>query len=877
MTASALPHSGVQPFQHSCWLFLVVLLAPSFLSAQDTLSVLPDTVVAPVDTPKPTAGVDTVVVYSAADSIVYSLRTRTMTMHAMGNITYKQMQLKAEEIDINWDTAIMHARGVPDTASADTTAEGSDEVGSRRSVYGRPVDGRKTKYRGTPIMIDGGEEYRGFELSYNFRTQKGKINIGDTESGEGYYHGEAIKKVDKDVLFVEDGRYTTCDAEEPHYYFFSPKMKVVMQDKIVAEPVYLYIADVPVFALPFGVFPNKSGRRSGIIPPAYVEDPTRGRGLLHLGYYWAINDYMDWSIRGDGYSNGSWGLASNFAYRLRYFFDGGLSGTYNKYLQGIRGDPGASASESYVANIQHRQDIDPTTQVNVNFTFASNNSYQLTNNLDQALRQSIESNATLSKRWEGTQNSMSLNVYRSQNLRSGEITERLPSLSFSHNQSFPFRSGRKRAGSGDLSWYELIGISYRAQATNTRAKRKQAVNLKDTTGGITAFRSVEEFGRGERQDISQEFSTSISPKLGYFTVAPSVRFQDMRSRAVTRNPAPDPIDSMTLVTTQQEEWTVRGAFSSGIGMSTRLFGIVQPNMLGVSALRHTLTPSLSFTYSKQVYGRNSGPKQLVGSLSIGNVFEMKTIGDTAEGKKIQLLNLGAGLQYDFTRDSLNFSEIGLNFRTDIGNIVRLSGGTSFNLYKFEPSVGHEVNRFLISEEGRLARMTSFSLSVSTSLSGEKSREAKPQSGAQLARRAAGEISEGEADTTEEGIPKGGYYGLYAQEEPDLSIPWSLDFAWNFSESKVPNRRGRQSSLMANLSFNLTEHWKFTAGGGYDIINKEITAPQITIYRDLHCWEMNFTWVPIGPSRHFRFEIRVKAPQLQDIKVTKQRSARGFYD
>lgn len=849
------------------------------LIAQDTLSVVSDT---PASTATDTAqrlvsGVDTVVVYSATDSVVYSLRTRTMTMHANGNIKYKQMQLKAEEVDINWDTAIMNARGIPDTTATDSSLDGSSEAGSRGRQYVRAEDGIKTRYRGTPIMVDGGEEYRGFELSYNFRTQKGRINMGDTESDEGYYHGEAIKKVDKDVLFVENGRYTTCDAEDPHYYFFSPKMKVVMQDKVVAEPVYLYIGDVPVFALPFGVFPNKSGRRSGVIPPAYVEDPSRGRGLLHLGYYWAMNDYMDWSIRGDGFSNGSWGLASNFAYRLRYSFDGGISGTYNKYFQGQRGDPGASVSEAYVANIQHRQDIDPTTQVNVNFTVASNNSYQLTNNLDQALRQSIESNATFSKRWEDTPNSMSVNIYRSQNLRTGEILERLPLLSFNHSQSFPFRSGRKSGGSSDLAWYELIGISYRAQATNSRAKTKQPVKVKDTTGGVVSFRAVDEFGRSERQDLAQSISASISPKLGYFTFTPSASFQDTRSRTVTRNPAPNAQDSMSLITTHQEEWLVRGAFSSGIATSTRLFGILHPKMLGVSALRHTLSPALSFTYSKQVYGRNIGPKQLVGSLNIGNVFEMKTMGDTAEGKKIQLLNLGADISYDFARDSLNFSEIGLNFRTDVGKVVSLSGGTRFNLYKFEQSLGHEVNKFLISEEGRLARMTSFNLSVSTSLSGEKSRKPKPPSGAQLARQTAEELTEGEVDTTEEEIPRGGYYGLYAEEEPDLSIPWSLDLSWNFLESQVPARRSRQSSLMANLSFNLTEHWKFTASGGYDMINKEITAPQITIYRDLHCWVMNFTWVPIGSYRHFRFEIRVKAPQLQDIKITKQRSSRGFYD
>jgi hypothetical protein len=843
--------------------------------AQDTLSIPPDTLDAATvpDAAKPSvSGVDTVVVYSAADSIVYSLTTRTMTLYSKGDIKYRQMQLKAEAIDINWDTAIMAARGIPDTSDTAASAEEPNtNTETSAGKYFRSADGTKAKYRGTPVMVDGSEEYHGFELSYNFRTQKGRIDVGDTESDGGYYHGEAIKKVDRDILFVEDGRYTTCDADDPHYYFFSPKMKVVMQDKVVAEPVYLYIADVPVFVLPFGVFPNKSGRRSGIIAPAYVEDPTRGRGLLHLGYYWAINDYMGWSVQGDGFTNGSWGLASNVAYKLRYNFDGSLSGEYRRYFSGVRGDPGASVSEAYVATIRHSQEIDPTTRANVNFTFASDNSYQLTNNLDQALKQEIISNATLSKSWEGTPHSMNLNISRRQNLRDGRIDETLPSLSFNRSQTFPFRSSKKGTGSSDQAWYEMIAFSYNANAANARSKTPQRVALLDTTRGTVTLKTVEEFGRSERQDLSQNIYVNVSPKLGYFTVTPSFSFQDARSRTASRTPVANPSDSLTLVTARDEEWLTRGSFSSGISAGTRLFGIVQPNALGIGSVRHTLSPSLGLSYSKQVYGRNLGKGQMLGSLNVGNVFEMKTLpspGDTTEGKKIQLLNVGAGLTYNFSADSLNFSEIGLNFRTDIANVVNLSGGTSFNLYKFEN--GHTVNKFLISEEGRLARMTSFSLSLSTSFSGEKSEKPAPQTGAQLARQA-------EGDTTEEIVQRPAYTGVYAEEEPDLSIPWSLNLSWNFSESKVPNARGRSSNLQAGLSFNLTEHWKFTANGSYDVINKEISAPQIEIYRDLHCWEMYFTWVPIGSYRHFRFEIRVKAPQLQDVKITKQRSSGGFYD
>jgi hypothetical protein len=798
------------------------------------------------------SGVDTVVTYTSTDSIVYSLSSRTMTLFGKGDIKYRQMRLKSEEIDINWDTAVMDARGVPDT---------SDTSKSRRGK----------KYRGTPVMVDGGEEYRGYELSYNFRTQKGRIDLGETEMDKGYYHGETIKKVDKDILFVQDGTYTTCDEEDPHFYFSSPKMKVVMQDKVVAEPVYLYISDVPVFALPFGVFPNKGGRRSGIIAPAYVDDPARGRGLLHLGYYWATSDYMDWNARSDLYSKGGWAAYSDLRYASRYSFTGSVGGEYKQLHTGESNDPDRTKEEAYRATIRHNQEINPTTRLDVNFIFASNNSFRTTNNLQQALDQAIFSNATLSKSWEGTPNSMTLSISRTQNLQNGSITEVLPSLSFNRSQSYPFRS-KKSGGSSEMEWYDLIGYNYGAQFANDRAKTHQSVPIKDTTGGITTFKTVDGFGRSERQGLTQNVGFSASPKLGYFTITPQVSFQDSRSRSFARSLVPDPQDSFSVAAVQREQWLVSGSFSSGVSTGTRLYGILQPDALGVSAFRHTLSPSLGMTYSKQVYGRNVPKHQLVASLNVGNIFEMKTtptLGDSAaEGSKVQLLNVGAGVSYNFAADSLNFSPIALNYRTNIAGVLDISGNTGFDLYKFES--GRRVNKFLIDEEGRLARMTSFGLNLSTSLSGEKKKKtAAPQ--------AAGEPTEAEEDTAEAAPPfRSGYSGLYSEEEPDLSIPWSLQLSWDFSENKVPGQRSRSSNLRGTLGFNLTENWKVTVGGSYDVLNREPAAPNVQIYRDLHCWEMVFDWIPIGTVRRFMLEIRLKAPQLRDIKVTKQRSSRSIY-
>jgi lipopolysaccharide assembly outer membrane protein LptD (OstA) len=785
-------------------------------------------IIIPKDTVKSSTSVDTVISYTSTDSIIYSIANRKMKLYGEGNIKYKQMDLKSERIDVNWENATMKASGVADT---------SDTTGG--------------KFVGTPVMVDGGEEFHGQELSYNFKTQKGRITLAETKADEGFYYGSKVKKVEKDVMFISEGKYTTCDKPEPHFYFYSPRMKLMVKDKIVAEPIYFYIADVPVFALPFGVFPSKSGRRSGFFAPAYGEDGTRGRFLKRLGYYWAMSDYYDLAAQGDWYTNGSYLINSDFNYKVLYYFSGGISGTYKRFIAGEKGDPTYSIQEGYNLNITHHQEINPTMRADVNFSFMSDNNYQLTNNLTEALQQTIFSNATLSKYWEGTPNSATINVSRSQTLTNGRIDEVLPSVSFNRSQSFPFR---RKNPVGELSWYELIGYNYSAGFTNTRAKIPITITGVKSSTEALQFQDVKTFRRDSRQQINQNLGISISPKFGYFTVTPSFSFSDNRSQAKNIIPERSASDS-TLINAEQKDYNFSGFLSTGVSVNTRIYGIVQPNVFGINAFRHTVMPNMSLTYSKQVYGKNIGKKNMIGNFDVGNLFEIKMNpeGEGKEERKYQLLNMNAGISYNFSADSLNFSSIGVGYRTSIGDLLNIGGSSSFNLYKFDQTTNRIVNKYLLREEGKLARLENFSISLSTSLSGERkqSTETTP------------------LDSTMK--TQSGYYGMYQREEPDFSIPWHLTFGWNFFESYIPNSKNRSANINASLDFNLTEKWKFRINGNYDIMRKEVSAPSIEIDRDLHCWLMNFSWVPIGAYKHWKLEIRIKASQLQDIKITKQRT------
>ena len=837
LVLTTVAQTDAPPFQQT--------VPPDTSVAQDTVSTAPDSVSAALSP----SGIDSVIQYSASDSIVYSLKSRTMHLHGDSKITYKELGLTAEKVDIDWRTTSLNAYGVPD--SSDTTG-----------------------FRGLPKMVDSGEEYEGSTVSYNFRTKKGRIVLGETAIDDGFYYGQNIKKVDEDVLFVGDGKYTTCELDDPHYYFGSPEMKVKVKDEVVARPVYFYVDEVPVAALPFGVFPSKGGRSSGFLLPTYGQN-TKGRYLRGLGYYWAMSDYTDINLLADGYTNGSWVLHSAFNYALRYEFTGSISGSYGNSFTGEPGDPVYTSEDVFNARLAHHQDFDPTARLDVDFTFTSGTYYQNTSvDYDELLRQQIISNATFQKSWEGTPHSLTMNINRTQDLTTGAITQILPGIVFSRTQTYPFRSG---SGSGVAeTWYESIGFSYTGQFRNENSK---------TVNVITGLETKED-GRG----IQHSLPVNLSSKVGYFNLTPFFNYTEKwydRSIAKTFNP----VDSAVVSTEDRGFHAVR-YYDTGISLATKLYGIVQPGFWGITGIRHQFLPSLSYTYSPdwadpkygywgsytdalgttipynlyemEVYGgAPQGERQAIGA-RFGNVFEMKTESDDTSGQDntFQLLNLDIGTSYNFARDSLKFDEISMGYRTAIGEVLNIGGSSRFNLYKFDNAAGRRVDKFLVNEDGRLAQLTSFSISIGTKLSGDKiATKSGPKE---------------EPDSLLRGT-ESGYIGVYDEPTPDFSIPWQLDLTWNFSQNQAnPNFVTKSSNLSAALSFNLTEFWKIRASTSYDILNKEFAAPLITVYRDLHCWEMNFSWAPVGTNQHYQFEIRLKSPLLQDVKVTKQESSSGVF-
>jgi hypothetical protein len=811
------------------------------------------------DTTKRTTitSIDTLVNYTAKDSIIYSLSTRYMNLYGNSELQYQTINLKSERVNINWDDATLVAYGIADTVKVD-------------SVIGKP------------IMRDGGDEYHGDQVRYNFQTRKGKITIGTTQMDNGYYVGTEIKKVESNVLCVADGTYTTCDNKDPHFYFESPKMKVFVRDKVVAEPVYFFVAGVPIFALPFGVFPAHGGRSSGVITPAYGEDGRYGWYLSHIGYYWAVSDYWDIASMFDIYSRGRWQNQTNIHYALRYNFGGSITAQITSTPEGELSDPNFNKIRQYHVNITHGQQISPSSRLDVNFTFMSLSYFKnFSYNLSDILQQNIISTATYWKSWESSNRSLSINVYRDQNLITSETNELLPSISFSQGQFFPFSKSTKTRGltsttGSEPSFIEMLGFSYNANASNNQSK----VTDKDTVKTQISSDSLEivsNFKQTKTQTLNQSLSFSISPKLGYFTVVPSLYLSDARSWVTTESPIRDPKDSLLNYTTSKEK-TIKGNLSAGVNTSTRFYGLFQPNIFSVTAIRHTVTPSFGLVYNKQIYGDNMQKYSMTGRFDVGNNFEMKIQkGDSAKTEdKIQLLNISAGTSYNFVADSMNFSDVNIGFRTDIGQYLGISGNATYNLYAFDQAankgLGARINRFLLTEKGKFGDLTSFSLSLSTSFKGEKKQKPSeagiPDSVIQEQDNSSGQI-----------VPSLGqkkrYYSIYDREDADFSIPWNVSISFNFSQSQpTPQSYDRSATMNASLSFNLTQKWQISTSGSYDFVRKKHFIPSVSVTRDLHCWQMSFSWFPMGTLEGYRFELKVKAPQLQDIKVTKQSNNRG---
>ncbi|RKY89289.1 hypothetical protein DRQ09_01620 [candidate division KSB1 bacterium] len=783
------------------------------------------------------------------------------TPQKLAKVVYKDMTLEAMKITLKNDENILIAVGIPDTSIKHSNPDSN-------------------KYIGTPIFTQKGQEpLYGFRMVYNLNTRKGRVEKGKTKFQTGYYAGDEIVRLNDKYIQIRDGYFTTCNKEDhPHFYFKSSKMKLKIRDKIVAKPIILYIADIPVLALPMGVFPMRGGRTSGFIMPSYGESALEGRYLKGMGYYYAPSDYWDAKFLVDFYDKSGFLFRLNTRYAKRYIMGGNISGSFT------RKSFGDQHTRRWDFHITHNQQVDPTLKVYVSGDFQSDANFNKNFSLNRDIRSKrrLYSSARIDKRWEGTKNSLSINISREQDLELGNITSTLPSISFIRSSpTYLFRkrkpvNKRSRLIGKNEPWYSSINFSYGADFKNTYSKTR---NNKENP-----------FIKKVRNGLQHRLNFSSPQKFfGWLTINPNFSYREEWYLNTVKKYQ---LETGEIKTEKVNKFATRRLFSFGASANTKIYGIASPNIGNLKFLRHVATPSMSFNYrpdfseerfgyyssyidtagnkvlydrfENSAFGRTWKGKSKSINFSLDNLFQAKLIDKENNEKKIDLFNFRLSTGYNFAvpKNSFRLRDLNTSFRLlSFGNLDILA---NYTFYKFDYNKKRKIPEYLFSDnkpfwKKRFIRLTYLRANTRFQIKGSSGRK-KIEKETSREDQFSSAVKEDKEKRFE---PE---YNL-----ADVSIPWnlSMDFSLVINKNDPTNTKKMFTSRL-NLNIDLTKNWKMRYGGSFDILKRKITYHDFSFYRDLHCWELSFEWTPPGSAREgFYLVIRVKDPQLRDLKLEKR--------
>ena len=818
----------------------------------DSIRIVYDSAGIPIDTIRNDSAqskplFDDLVKYDADDSVRFSIQEKKVYLYGNGFVKYLTTELRADYIELDMDKKLAMATGVPDSVG---------------------------KLKGTPKFKDGGQEFESTELHYNFDTKKGYVTEIITQEGEGYIQGKTTKKMSDSLYCVKHGMYTTCDEHDhPHFGLNMSKAKMIKDKKIFVGFTNLELEGIPLpIFIPFGFFPITKKATSGIIMPTYGEERMRGFNLRGGGYYIYINDYIDMNITGDIYTNGSWGLQYATQYRKRYKFNGNLNFTISKNYVSEKGLPDYQESSDWSVRWTHTQDgkANPYSSFSASVDMSSaNNNYYNANTVDGIANQRKQSSISWSKKWPESPFSLSGSFNHSQNSRDTSIAITLPNLSLRMTQIYPFR---KKGKSGEMKWYDNIGVSYSAELRNS-------IQTKEDKLFKSSFER--DWSNGFKHNIPISLQFKIAKDV---TFTPSLNYNGyLNLKTIEKIWIPDTSANGGQFITRDVpglNYSHDYSASGSIGYTPTIYGMFmfKPGCK-VVAIRHMIRPSISASYTPAIkplgnykksyfdgekeveydihegltYRPNTTGGKQSGSISfsLDNNVEMKvrndkdTTGDE-EFKKVKLLeSFRLSTSYNPFADSMNFSNISISARTKIlNNKVDLNFSGTIDPYAIDTN-NVRYNKY----HGKLGRLTNATISTNFSFSADN-----------------GQNKEKKNDLV------GGFYDDYV----DFDVPWNISISYNLTYSKPSPYKSPTISQIINFSgdLSLTPKWKLTFQSGYDIKNKEVTSTSFSVTRDLHCWEMTFNCMPFGQHQSYNFEIHVRSSLLRDLKLTKRDS---WYD
>lgn len=837
--------------------------------------------------------------YSAKDSITFDYTNSRAHLFGGSQVNYQNLQLTADDISLSLDSSLVHASGRPDSTGA---------------------------IQGKPLFKQGEDEYEPDRISYNFKTRKAFISNVYTQEGEGFMQSREGKRDSSGVMYVQNGKYTTCDAEHPHFYVSLTRAKMHPGKNVIFGPAYLVVEDVPLpLAIPYGFFPFSSSYKSGFIMPTYGDETTRGFYLRDGGYYFAINDKVDLKVLGEFYTKGSWGLSAQTNYKKRYRFGGNFYFSYQNTKEGEKNMPDYSVSKSFKLTWSHRQDAkaNPTQTFSASVNFATS-SYERNNltsmyNPESYTQSTRTSSVSYSKSFSKVGLTLSGTFNLSQNMRDSSISVTLPTLSISQSRFNPFK--RKKAA-GKERWYEKIAMSYTGTLANS-------INTKEDKLFHSSL--VKDWRNGMRHQVPISASFSV---LNYINVTPSFTFTDrMYTHKVMQGWDTERQD------VQRD--TVYGFYNvynynMSISANTKLYGMYRPmpwfGGKKIAAIRHVFTPTVSFSYAPDFsqsrfgfydsyvktdangnvstvrYSPFSGMmygtvgQGMTGSVTmdVANNIEMKvrTDKDSTGYRKISLIDeLGGSLSYNMAAKRRPWSDLNLRARIKLTKKYTYSMNAVFATYAYEKD---ENGRVYVGDHtewsrGRFGRFQGTAQNISYPITNETFRKLF---GKKHRTTTSDDELDEELDEEEETDPtmqnvdpdrKKGKTGANQESNGDVdedgylkfSLPWSINIGYGVTirentQGRFNDKRMRypyKLSHTLNLSGNIriSEGWNINFSSGYDFNMHKLSMTTASLSRDLHCFQMSCSMV-ISPYTSYNFTFACKAGTLADALKWKKQSS-----
>lgn len=843
--------------------------------------------------------------YTAADSIVYDAQTGLVSMFGNGEVTYENMALKSERIQMSVDSSLVHAQGVKDSTGA---------------------------WKGKPVFTQGQDKYESQRMSYNFKTRKGFINNVTTEQGEGFMLSEDSKRDADGTLYLQHARYTTCNAKDPHFYLSLSRAKVHPGKEVIFGPAYLVVADVPLpLAIPYGFFPFNKKYSSGFIMPSYGDENRRGFYLREGGYYFAINDYMDLKLLGEIYTKGSWGLSSELNYNKRYRYSGNFYLNYQNTIEGEKNMPDYEKTTSFKIQWSHRQDAkaspNSSFSASVNFateSFERKNLSSIYNPLSYT-QSTRTSSVSYSYTFPNIGLTLSSTANLNQNMRDSSIALTLPDLNISLARLYPFKRKLQR---GTQRWYEKISLSYTGQLSNSISTKEKELLHSDL---IKDWRN----GMNHQIPVSATFQM-----LKYINVTPSFTFTDrMYTNKIERSW--DEAEQRELRDTTYGFYNVYN-WNFSVSANTTLYGFYKPwrRLFGdrIMMVRHVLKPTVSFsyapdfgssrygywdsyvrtdangnvstvTYSPYSSGLFGVPSQgRTGSINmrLSNNVEMKvrSDNDSTGEKKISLIDeLSGSLSYNMAAKTRPWSNLSTNLRLKLTRNYTFSLAAVFATYAYKFD---EQGRVVTSDRtewsyGRFGRFQGMSQNFSYTFNNQTlrkwfSKKNKAATSIESANTAEAPDIEDDRDLdNEDGNSnldpdmKQSRNSAKRQQRARIdddgyltfSIPWSFTVSYGVTMREDRNRKINPHtmrypfSFTQNLNFSgnvrISEGWNINFSSGYDFNYHKLSMTTASLSRDLHCFAMTCSMV-LRPYTTYNFTFRAKTSTLADVLKWEKRSS-----